>query len=188
MFTDFFDAPTGDNKKEKEGNEQEDIVVKGEEIDEADEDDVNKIKDENQEKYEEEEDDEEGKQEEEEDEESKSKFERKQKLMQDKIAKLEDANLSEKPWQLGGETNSRKRPMNSLLEEFMAFDHTSVGAPAITEETPLSLEDLIKQRVKDQAWDDVLRKDKPIVQPYEYKKSSRVQPGEKQDQLSRCLR
>lgn len=100
-----------------------------------------------------------------------STFERKQRLMLEKIKRLEEENLSEKPWQLMGETNAKKRPVNSLLEEFVTFDVTSAGAPVITEETTLSLEDLIKRRIKDKAWDDVIRKEKPSVQPYEFKRA-----------------
>merc|ERR1712142_457070 len=40
----------------------------------------------------------------------------------------------------------------------------------MTEEVARKLEDIIKQRVKDAAWDDVPRKVKPIENPEEYKK------------------
>ena len=48
--------------------------------------------------------------------------------MKQKISKLEDVNISAKPWQQLGETSSKARPMNSLLEEHVTFDHTSVGS------------------------------------------------------------
>ncbi|RXN04177.1 U3 small nucleolar ribonucleo MPP10-like protein [Labeo rohita] len=102
--------------------------------------------------------------------ESKSSFEKRQEKMAQKIEELENAALSEKPWQLTGEVTAQTRPENSMLEEDVAFDQASRTAPAITEETTLQLEDIIKQRIKDQVWDDVVRKEKPKEEMFEYKK------------------
>ncbi|XP_057187092.1 U3 small nucleolar ribonucleoprotein protein MPP10 isoform X2 [Triplophysa rosa] len=102
--------------------------------------------------------------------ESKSSFEKRQEKMAQKIEELEKDALSEKPWQLMGEVTSQTRPENSMLEEDVTFDQASRMAPAITEETTLQLEDIIKQRIKDQVWDDVVRKEKPKEEVFEYKK------------------
>ncbi|XP_076980123.1 U3 small nucleolar ribonucleoprotein MPP10 [Tamandua tetradactyla] len=100
----------------------------------------------------------------------KSSFEQRQEKMNEKIASLEKELLEKKPWQLQGEVTAQKRPENSLLEETLHFDHAVRMAPVITEETTLQLEDIIKQRIRDQAWDDVVRKEKPKEDAYEYKK------------------
>ncbi|KAF0043119.1 hypothetical protein F2P81_004456 [Scophthalmus maximus] len=99
--------------------------------------------------------------------ESKSSFEKRQDK---KIDELEKAALAAKPWQLSGEVTAQIRPENSMLEEHVEFEQTSRMAPAITEETTLQLEDIIKQRIKDQAFDDVVRKEKPKEEVFEYKK------------------
>ncbi|NWZ89263.1 MPP10 protein, partial [Nesospiza acunhae] len=100
----------------------------------------------------------------------KSSFEKRQEKMSKKIKSLEEALLEEKPWQLKGEVTGQKRPENSLLEETVLFDHAVRMAPVITEETTFQLEDLIKQRILDEAWDDVVPKEKPKEEASEYKK------------------
>ncbi|XP_048338117.1 U3 small nucleolar ribonucleoprotein protein MPP10 [Sphaerodactylus townsendi] len=102
--------------------------------------------------------------------ERKSSFEKRQEKLSQKIKSLEADLLREKSWQLRGEVTGQKRPENSLLQETLLFDHAVKMAPVITEETTMALEDIIKRRIKDQAWDDVVRKEKPKEDPYEYKK------------------
>ncbi|KAG5263819.1 hypothetical protein AALO_G00268980 [Alosa alosa] len=101
---------------------------------------------------------------------SKSSFEKRQDKMAERISELENTALEEKPWQLTGEVTAQTRPENSLLEEDVAFDQASRMAPAITEETTMQLEEIIKQRIKDQVFDDVVRKEKPKENVFEYKK------------------
>ncbi|KAM3927600.1 U3 small nucleolar ribonucleoprotein MPP10 [Leptodactylus fuscus] len=100
----------------------------------------------------------------------KSSFEKREEKMAEKIEALQKQMLSEKSWQLGGEVTAQKRPENSLLSESLVFDHATRMAPVITEEITLQLEDIIKQRIKDQVWDDVVRKEKPKEDTVEYKK------------------
>ncbi|NXI93924.1 MPP10 protein, partial [Psophia crepitans] len=100
----------------------------------------------------------------------KSSFEKRQEKMSKKIKSLEEELLEEKPWQLKGEVTGQKRPENSLLEETVLFDHAVRMPPVITEETTFQLEDIIKQRILDEAWDDVVPKEKPKEEAFEYKK------------------
>ncbi|XP_068184649.1 U3 small nucleolar ribonucleoprotein protein MPP10 [Antennarius striatus] len=102
--------------------------------------------------------------------ESKSSFEKRQEKMSKNIEELEKAALGQKAWQLCGEVTAQTRPENSMLEEDVEFDQMSRMAPVSTEETTLHLEDIIKQRIKDQAFDDVVRKEKPKEEVFEYKK------------------
>ena len=87
-----------------------------------------------------------------------SKYEQKKRKMQEKIEELEKHNIEEKPWQLKGEVSGKQRPTDSLLEEYVIFEHATKTAPIITIEQTMELEDIIKKRIKDCSWDDVIRK------------------------------
>ena len=100
----------------------------------------------------------------------KSSHEVAQERLAKKISKMEEAAVGEKSWQMGGEVSAPVRPENSLLSEHLDYDTAAKQAPVITEEVSRKLEDIILQRIKDKAWDDVERKVKPVEDPYEYKK------------------
>ena len=80
------------------------------------------------------------------------------------IDTLEEKLLSDKPWQLRGEINSKSRPVDSLLTEELDFQRASVAAslthvPEVADE----LESVIKQRVLDMNYDDPQIKLPPSV-------------------------
>lgn len=84
-------------------------------------------------------------------------FDLRQKRTEAQIAELEEENTSDKHWAMTGEVAATSRPLDSLLETTLDFDMGGKLAEPITEETTATLEDLIRQRCADRAWDDVVR-------------------------------
>lgn len=87
--------------------------------------------------------------------------------LQEEISSLEAENVAKKHWTLLGEASSRSRPQNALLEEDLDFERVMKSVPVITEETVQGLEDLIKARILENRYDDVVRRraedDKPFL-------------------------
>lgn len=87
--------------------------------------------------------------------------------LKDQIAELEHENVSQRHWTLMGEADTRTRPQNALLEEDLEFDRVMKPTPVITEEVVRSLEELIKSRILEERFDDVIRirpvDDKPFL-------------------------
>lgn len=81
---------------------------------------------------------------------------------------MEDAAVAKKSWQLRGEVQGDTRPKNSVLdanfEHDIAFTNRAFSAPASAE----SIEDLIRQRIHDRLFDDVVR-----ALPPEYEEAKR---------------
>ena len=89
-------------------------------------------------------------------------FQRKQEKLKERIAELESKQLDPKNWTMAGEVTGKQRPYNSLLEEHVEFDQgiglvaaTSRTGPVYDPEVSQNLEDLIRNRIKNRAFDDV---------------------------------
>lgn len=93
--------------------------------------------------------------------------ERRMAELKDQITELELENVGQKSWTLMGEADARARPQNSLLEEDLEFERNMKPTPVITEEAVQSLEELIKARILENRYDDVVRvravDDKPFL-------------------------
>lgn len=115
----------------------------------------------------------------------KSLYEMDKRLMalEEEVNKLEEEQLQERSWEMKGEVSARQRPLNSLLE--VALDQPMThfaarraeegegneaadgvedaledapGADGLTKKGGLDIEAIIRQRVWDEAFDDVIRK------------------------------
>ncbi|CAO3609356.1 unnamed protein product [Cunninghamella echinulata] len=104
--------------------------------------------------------------EEEEDGTKKSAHQRQLDRVQSQIEQFEQENLEGRHWTLKGEASAKARPVNSLLEEDLEFDHSVKPVPVITQETTNVLEDMIKKRILDDDFNDVERKEDPTLRPF----------------------
>ncbi|CAH0481040.1 unnamed protein product [Peronospora belbahrii] len=87
-----------------------------------------------------------------------SSYQRQRQRLQKEIKELEREAVSEKPWLLKGEVRSAARPENSLLEAVLDYDIPVKIAPVITEEVSIALEKMVKKRILENDFDDVIRK------------------------------
>lgn len=101
----------------------------------------------------------------------KSKFERSQERMRQEIAALEDSLVRPAPWQLRGEIEAADRPEGGLLDEDLDFDHIGRPRPLASEDLESRIQDLVRSRIKDAAFDSVTRKHRPEERPAEYRKA-----------------
>ncbi|CAI5730880.1 unnamed protein product [Peronospora destructor] len=87
-----------------------------------------------------------------------SLHQRRRQRLQKEIKELEREAISEKPWVLKGEVRSAARPENSLLEAVLDYDRPVKAASVITEEVSIALEEMVKKRILENDFDDVIRK------------------------------
>ena len=70
------------------------------------------------------------------------------------VGELEREALAPKPWTMRGEVASKDRPVNSLLSATLDVPHAVKLAPPVTVAVSSALEDMIRQRIADSAFDD----------------------------------
>lgn len=87
-----------------------------------------------------------------------SSHQRQQLRLKKEITELEKEALGDKPWLLKGEVKSSARPENSLLEAVLDYERPGKVAPVITVEVSVALEEMIKKRIVEDDFDDVVRK------------------------------
>ncbi|VDM10283.1 unnamed protein product [Wuchereria bancrofti] len=95
-----------------------------------------------------------------EDENNETEFRLRQKKLQERISAIEQANLAPRSWDLSGEVTAIEREENTILEKYLDFDQSISCAPVITVDTTAQLEAKIIQRIKDKAFDDVIRSER----------------------------
>ena len=88
----------------------------------------------------------------------RSAHERRQAKVAAEIRKLEAELVAKRAWTLSGEATAAARPLNSLLEEDLDFEHVGKPVPVITEDVSESIEELIKRRILANEFDEVLRR------------------------------
>lgn len=88
----------------------------------------------------------------------RSAHERRQAKLAEEIRKLEAASVAKREWTLSGEAAAVDRPLNSLLEEDLEFEHVGKPVPVITPEVTEGIEDMIKRRILAQEFNEVLRR------------------------------
>ncbi|KAI1762594.1 Mpp10 protein [Hypoxylon sp. FL1150] len=88
----------------------------------------------------------------------RSAHERRQAKLAEEIRKLEAANVAKREWTMSGEAKAVDRPMSSLLEEDLDFEHVGKPVPVITAEVSESIEEMIKRRILAQEFDEVIKR------------------------------
>jgi len=111
-------------------------------------------------------------------------MDRRLRSLEEEVAKLEEEQLEAKPWTLQGEVSAKERPLNSLLEVHLDQPMTHfagrraedaavaagaapdgedaledvAGADGLVKQAGFDIEAIIRQRIWDEMFDDVVRK------------------------------
>jgi U3 small nucleolar RNA-associated protein MPP10 len=113
-----------------------------------------------------------------------STYAQRQLALREQISQLEAENIADKDWTMMGEATSRSRPLNSLLEEDLEFEHRNRVAKVITEEKVAEVEDIIKRRIVEGQYDDVVRRRAFDAKPFLPSRTFELQDTKSQQSLA----
>jgi len=88
----------------------------------------------------------------------RSSYQKRQAELMEQIRELEAQSVARKEWVMAGEAKARDRPLNSLLEQDLDFERSGKPVPVITQEVTEGLEDMIKRRILDAQFDEVVKR------------------------------
>jgi len=87
-----------------------------------------------------------------------SSYERSKSKLADQISSLEQKLVQPREWAQMGEVSGSERPVDGLLDQHLEFETASKPPPLITQEYTQDLEEIIRKRIIEQRFDDVVRK------------------------------
>lgn len=85
------------------------------------------------------------------------------KKLQEQTLQLEHDLISEKPWKMLGEAKGTDRAQDSLLDSTPEFEVAFKPPPLLTQEHTTDIEEMIKRRIIDEDYDDVVPRELPDI-------------------------
>ena len=85
------------------------------------------------------------------------------KRLEEQTLKLEEDMMAEKPWKMLGEAKGTDRAVDSLLDSTPEFEVAFKPMPILTQEHSVNIEEMIKKRIIDEDWDDVVPRELPDI-------------------------
>ena len=101
--------------------------------------------------------------EEEDDKQKLSTHDIKSKKLEEQTLRLEEEMMAEKPWRMLGEATGTNRPSDSLLDSTPEFEVAFKPPPIITAGHTADIEEIIKKRIIEEDWDDVVPRELPDI-------------------------
>ena len=85
------------------------------------------------------------------------------KKLKEQTLRLEHDLISEKPWKMLGEAKGSDRAQDSLLDSTPEFEVAFKPPPILTAEHTTDIEEMIKRRIIDEDYDDVIPRELPDI-------------------------